>query len=534
MSSAIVLLTCLPHARSWAVDRKSAEPTSDEATQAEIAVNAPDDADEGPSFGSPLLTPAAEPSRLQAAPVAEPRPEPAPVARAKKMPARTARRAEPEATPANPAGDDASGSDASGSAEAPAADGKPQIIEAFKKTKTAKTEAEFSQVIDLCRSGMQGGVSKETALYARQLMAWAYNRRGEVRAASGQDQTSLEDFEAAVDLDSNSWRAVHNRGVSYATLGKFKEAMTDFDYVIRLKPNYANAYFNRAELRYESADYPGAIQDYTLAIRFNPKDPASFNSRGHAYYRIDRYREALQDYSEAVRLQPDNAAAYTNRGDAYADLGYFGEAASDYRAAIRLNSKLGRAYQSAAWLMATCPNQEFRNEKLALEAAQKAIALDGDGDYRYLETLAAAQAASGDFRAAQVTQAKVIKLAPNKDAGRYRDRLERYKRNQPYREAPRTVQFNGRRPAEQQTAQYEEPSGQPRGKQYPNARSVPARGQSAQPNDPRRAAARMGSLRPKTSGGPGLTDNTAADEPPMGYGRMGSQPTKSTQRSPRF
>ena len=62
--------------------------------------------------------------------------------------------------------------------------------------------------------------------------------------------------------------------------------------------------------------------------------------------------------------------------------------------------------------MATCPDENFRNPALAVEAAEKAIALDGDSDYRYLETLAAAHANAGNFDAATVAQKKVIELAP--------------------------------------------------------------------------------------------------------------------------
>src|SRR4029078_10165885 len=105
-----------------------------------------------------------------------------------------------------------------------------------------------------------------------------------------------------------------------------------------------------------------------------------------------------------------------------------------YRPARWFNPKLGRAYQSAAWLMATCPQPEYRNEQLAPETAQKAIALDGDKDYRYLETLAAAQASAGKFEDAQKTQRRVIQIAPKNDSAKYKARLELYKQGQPYRE----------------------------------------------------------------------------------------------------
>lgn len=158
------------------------------------------------------------------------------------------------------------------------------------------------------------------------------------------------------------------------------------------------------------------------------------NSRGHAYYRLQRYQEAIEDYNRALKFDPTSAAAYTNRGDVNAELGRWGEAAADYRAAIKHNPQLGRAYQSTAWLMATCPEARYRNNELSVEAAQKAISLDGDTDYRYVETLAAALASGEDFEKAVSTQKRVLELAPPEERVRAKQILELYQHEKPYRE----------------------------------------------------------------------------------------------------
>lgn len=305
---------------------------------------------------------------------------------------------------------------------------------AYNKSKAATSEKDYSEVIEVCGDAMQAGLKGDNATYVRKLMAWGHNRRGELRAKAGDEKQALEDFQAAIELDNTLWRAIHNRGVSYATVGDYKRAVEDFNLTLELNPRYPNAWFNRGELRYEQRDFRGAVEDYTRAIALAPNDAAAYNSRGHAHYRLGQYRSALSDYSSAVRLEPENAAAYTNRGDAYADQGYYSQAADDYRTAIEFNPKLGRAYQSAAWLMATCPQEQFRNPQLALESAEKAIQIDGDSDYRYLETLAAAQASAGHFEDAEKTQKRVVELAPKSDKERSQARLELYERGLPFRE----------------------------------------------------------------------------------------------------
>ena len=280
------------------------------------------------------------------------------------------------------------------------------------------SESECTEAIDLCRQGIAVGLNKTHEEYARQLMSWLYNRRGEVRASGGDDKQALADFEAAIEANPNSWHAIHNRGVSYAMQGRVPDALAAFDRTIELNRGYANAYFNRAELLYQQRNYEAAIRDYTAAIKLSPEDAGMYNSRGHALYRVERFGEALGDYGEALRLDPKNAAVLINRGDVFTDLGRYSEAARDYQTAIAINPQQARGFKAAAWLMATCPDEHYRNEKLAIEAAKRAIELDGGGDYRDLETLAAAQASSGLFEEAKKTQEQAIAKAPRRDSGR--------------------------------------------------------------------------------------------------------------------
>ena len=214
-------------------------------------------------------------------------------------------------------------------------EGQALLDEAFEKSKVAKKADELTEVIDLCHRGMKARLTESYTDYGRRLLAWAYNRRGEALVQEGNEREALADFEAAVQNNPSSWRAVHNRGVSYASAGRAAEAMTDFNRTIELNKKYPNAYFNRAELKYAQGDFAGAARDYTAASALKPGDPSVLNSRGHAYYRMQQFGDALRDYSLALKVDPRFAPALVNRGDTFCDLGRYGEAAADYRAAIR-------------------------------------------------------------------------------------------------------------------------------------------------------------------------------------------------------
>jgi hypothetical protein len=84
------------------------------------------------------------------------------------------------------------------------------------------------------------------------------------------------------------------------------------------------------------------------------------------------------------------------------------------------------AYNEIAWLRATCAEPTYRDAAGALEAAKRACDLSDWKNPAYLDTLAAAYAASSDFKNAVAWQTKAVALAPNEFRGLWRYRLELY------------------------------------------------------------------------------------------------------------
>lgn len=323
-----------------------------------------------------------------------------------------------------------------------------QIASAYALSKTAKTIDEYSSIIETCERVLAEQTTEETIKYAKQLAAWSYNRRGEAfaqqadelidqgedRKANELDALALDDFQQAITLDSTKWKAYHNRGVSLGLHGKIEEALADFDQALKLKPDHVNGWFNRAEIKSQLGQFSEAVEDYSQALKLKPDDHGSLIGRAAALRQLGKSTDALQDISEALKHQPDYAPAYCERAEIEMSLGQWQAAAEDYRTAARTDNQLGRAFRGVAWLMATCPELKFRNANLALEAAEKAIALEGENDFRTLDVLAAVQANMGDFAKAQATLKKSMQLAPQEVQATLQMRMKLYVNGQPYRE----------------------------------------------------------------------------------------------------
>jgi len=318
-----------------------------------------------------------------------------------------------------------------GAAEADA--GWAIIQKAHEATKGATTIEHLSDIIAQCEEGLGAGVTEEHVNYANSLMAWAYNRRGELHSAAGQEVDALGDFESSAALDPGRWKTLYNRAVSYANSGRLEEALADLTKSIELKPDFVRAYFNRGEVQFAAGDTRAAIADYDRAVRLAPRFAEGYVSRGFAHYTLGDYRTALRDYEQAIRLDTKNAVAYVNRGDALSDQGDYARAARDYEQALRIDPDNSRACVSWAWLLATSPVERYRNPEEALKYAQRAIELEEQPHYRYLDVLAAAHAAAEQFEQAQEVQAQAVALAPDEEKDIYQQRLDLYAAGRPYR-----------------------------------------------------------------------------------------------------
>jgi tetratricopeptide (TPR) repeat protein len=324
------------------------------------------------------------------------------------------------------------------------------LNEAFQLSQKGSSVDDFTAIIDNCERAGETELGEAEAKYARNLLAWAYNRRGEMISAEaaelanqGEHKTSAEldeqalaDFNAAVQVDPNRWKALHNRGVNYGLLGHHEEALADFTRVLELKQDYANAWFNRAEVYLETGRYSAAVRDYTEALRLTPADAAAHYGRARSYALVKKYPDALKDFSQAIELEPTLPEYRVERGELHMRLGDWKNAAADFRRSIELDPENARAYRSAAWLMATCPEAKYRNAKIALQAAEKAVALAEDAqqlDYTYLDVLAAATANAGEFGEASEILRDAIQESPAHVAASLKQRMAVYSAQQPFR-----------------------------------------------------------------------------------------------------
>jgi serine/threonine-protein kinase len=175
---------------------------------------------------------------------------------------------------------------------------------------------------------------------------------------------------------------------------------------------------------------------------FDPQDEAErelqFNE--HLQTGVERlsasdFDGAEAEFSRAIRLMPNRADGYSFRSMAYMEQKDYGKAVQDSLKALELDANESRSLNTLAWVMATCPDEKFRNGAQAVEYATKSCDLTNWRDGMIIDTLAAAYAETGDFQNAVFWQKRAIELGiPNPiEMRKMPERLKLYEEGKPFR-----------------------------------------------------------------------------------------------------
>jgi tetratricopeptide (TPR) repeat protein len=120
---------------------------------------------------------------------------------------------------------------------------------------------------------------------------------------------AIDDFSAAIKLDSKNPVYYRERGRAYNWMDNDDKAIEDFSVAIGLNPNYAVVYNSRGILRARKDEDVLAIEDYTKAIELDPKFIYAYRNRGGVYAKNNDFNKAIADFEAALRIDPNNADA---------------------------------------------------------------------------------------------------------------------------------------------------------------------------------------------------------------------------------
>jgi len=238
--------------------------------------------------------------------------------------------------------------------------------------------------------------------------AVAHNNLGMNYLSEGQVDRAIEQYQKAIEINSNASFAHFNLGVAFNQEGEVHEAIGEYQKAIQLQPDYFQARNNLGDALLRTGQTGAAIDDFQEALKLSPESTVLRNNLAFIFLRTGRVSEAVNELQKVLEIQPDNVDAC----------------------------------QYLAWVLAASPDASLRDGTKAVELARKANDVSGGKDPGILSTLSAAYANNGQFSDALTTAQQGLKLATaqgdNSTAGQLQAEIGLYQANLPVRDASLT------------------------------------------------------------------------------------------------
>jgi tetratricopeptide (TPR) repeat protein len=152
---------------------------------------------------------------------------------------------------------------------------------------------------------------------------------------NGQIKEALDQYNAALKMNSADPLVLYDVGNAFASLGNLDEAIRDYRRALQLAPGRPNILNNLGCALMSQNQLPEAITNFEAALKTKPDFAYAHNSLATALFKQGRFEDAAQHFYEALKLAPDNVQFGVNLGDTLVRLGRLQAAAECYQQALQ-------------------------------------------------------------------------------------------------------------------------------------------------------------------------------------------------------
>jgi len=210
----------------------------------------------------------------------------------------------------------------------------------------------------------------------------AYKNRGNYYREHGMMDKAFEDYNMLVRAASKDALVYSNMGNMYALKKNFEKSLEMYSKAISLNPTIYDTFLNRGITYSTMGKHVEALSDFETALKLNPKETQLYVNIASERLNLGKYNESIEACNLLLGIQPDNSYAYFYRGTSYINMGKAVEGLADLQKSVSL-----KADNPNAWLNYSIALNQSGNYKAALDAAQKAKALNYAVDPNYFNEL---------------------------------------------------------------------------------------------------------------------------------------------------
>ncbi len=267
----------------------------------------------------------------------------------------------------------------------------------------------------------------------------AYAERARSRAAKGDLDGALTDYDRALELDPEHAGAWRGRGILRSRRGEREAAIADLEQATRIAPGpsalrdlgdvlrdggrldaaiaaygraidadelLGAAWAGRGEARRRAGDLDGALRDLTRAVDLAPAVAATWVARGRVLRERGDGEAAIADLNRAIEVDPGHAPAWHARGLARFDADDIEGAIADQSQAIELD-----ASAAAHWRERGRARAAAHDPDRAVVDLGRALELDPEDAIAWIARGRARQDL-GDIEGSYADLTRAVELAP--------------------------------------------------------------------------------------------------------------------------
>lgn len=254
----------------------------------------------------------------------------------------------------------------------------------------------------------------------------------------GQIDDAIAHFQKALAINSDAAQVHYNLGLCFAQTGRLDDAIAQYRMEIASTPQFGMVHNSLGFALGRKGLSSEAIAEYNKALALEPGNADALNNLGDELLKKGETDESIADLQKAIQIEPRLAGAQNSLGVALVKKGRVAEAIAQFQKALELDSNNFQALNNLAWLLATAADPKLRDGAQALALAQQAAQQTGNNP-AILETLAAAQAETGDFKDAIITAQDALDIAVKQNNNALADKLKAelklYQANTPARDS---------------------------------------------------------------------------------------------------
>ena len=136
-------------------------------------------------------------------------------------------------------------------------------------------------------------------------MVEAWNERARFYWGRENLKGALQDLDEAKKLSPNDYWIAIDRGTLLLEMNRKEDALLEFNWAISINPNEYRAYAYTSGLKDDLGDHEGAENDYTILAGLKPDYYFAFEGLGLHKMRKGNWAEARDAFAQAYRYAPD-------------------------------------------------------------------------------------------------------------------------------------------------------------------------------------------------------------------------------------